>query len=148
MPFNDIDTTQHVGRLMNQYGNDYDPNSHTVYGELPIGDGRTYEEIYGTTGIPNFYTGMKMEARFSQPKNGKLDNGDDMIFKFTGDDDMWVYIDDVLVLDVGGIHEPLSVTINFATGKVTNPAGSSLAGEKTLYQIFQDVGFGASMQDS
>ena len=137
MPFNDIDMNQHVGRLMNQYGNEY--TNGQIVGELPIGDGRTYEEIYGTQGIPNFFTGMKMEANFTQPKNGKLENGDNMIFKFTGDDDMWVYIDGILVLDIGGIHEPLSGTIDFATGKVTNPTGSSLVGEKTLYQIFQNV---------
>ena len=137
MPYNDIDMNNNLSRLMNQYGNDYQNGIAT--GELPIGDGRTYEDIYGVQGIPNFFTGMKMEAEFAQPRNGKLENGDDMIFKFTGDDDMWVYIDGVLVLDVGGIHEPLSGTINFATGAVTNPTGSSLAGPKTLYQIFQDV---------
>ena len=137
MPFNDIDMNNNLSRLMNQYGNAYENG--TAIGELPIEDGRTYEDIYGVQGIPNYFTGMKMEASFSQPKNGKLENGDEMIFKFTGDDDMWVYIDGVLVLDIGGIHEPLSGTINFATGKVTNPMGSSLAGEKTLYQIFQSV---------
>jgi fibro-slime domain-containing protein len=137
MPFNDIDMTQQVGRLMNQYGNDYQNGN--IIGELPIGDGRTYEEVYGIQGTPNFYTGMKMEANFTQPRDGKLENGDDMVFKFTGDDDMWVYIDDVLVLDIGGIHEPLSGTINFATGVVTNPSGSSLAGTTTLYQIFRNV---------
>ena len=137
MPFNDIDTSNHISRLMNQYGNAYADG--TIVGELPVEDGRSYEDIYGIKGIPNYYTGMKMDANFSQPKDGKLENGDDMIFKFTGDDDMWVYIDDVLVLDIGGIHEPLSGTINFATGKVTNPTGSSLAGEKTLYQIFMAV---------
>ena len=137
MPFNDIDMTTNVSRLMNQYGNDYQ-NGQAV-GELPVGDGRTYEDIYGTQGIPNFFTGMKMEADFTQLKDGRLENGDPMVFKFTGDDDMWVYIDGVLVLDIGGIHEPLSGTIDFSTGKVNNPTGSSLAGEKTLYQIFMDV---------
>ena len=137
MPYNDIDMNNNLSRLMNQYGNAYENGN--IVGDLPVEDGRTYEDIYGVQGIPNFYTGMKMEANFMQPKGGKLDNGDDMIFKFTGDDDMWVYIDGVLVLDVGGIHEPLSGTINFATGKVTNPTGSSLAGEKTLYQIFQSA---------
>ena len=137
MPFNDIDMTTNVSRLMNQYGNDYQDGQ--AVGELPVGDGRTYEDIYGTQGIPNFFTGMKMEADFTQPRGGTLENGDDMVFKFTGDDDMWVYIDGVLVLDIGGIHEPLSGTINFATGIVTNPTGSSLAGEKTLYQIFMNV---------
>ncbi len=126
-----------LSRLMNQYGNEY--TNGTVVGEIPLEDGRTYEDIYGVQGTPNFFTGMKMEANFTQPRDGKLDNGDEMIFKFTGDDDMWVYIDDVLVLDIGGIHEPLSGTINFATGVVTNPTGSSLAGTTTLYRIFQNV---------
>ncbi len=133
MPFNDIDMTNNVSRLLDQYGN---AESAT---DLPIGDGRTYEDIYGVQGIPNYYTGMKMEADFTMPRGGRLENGDDMIFKFTGDDDMWVYIDDVLVLDVGGIHEPLSGTINFRTGVVTNPPGSSLPERTTLKQIFMDV---------
>ena len=137
MPFNDIDMNNNLSRLMNQYGNMYTDG--TIVGEIPLDDGRSYEEIYGIQGTPNFYTGMKMEANFSQPRNGRLENGDQMIFKFTGDDDMWVYIDGVLVLDIGGIHEPLSGTINFATGQVTNPSGSSLAGTKTLYRIFQEV---------
>lgn len=129
MPFNDIDVRNHVSRLVDQYGTS----------ELPLDDGRTYEDVYGITGTPNYYTGMKMEANFIQPSGGKLENGDDMVFRFTGDDDMWVYIDGILVLDIGGIHEPLSGTIDFATGKVVNPTGSSLAGTKTLYQIFMDV---------
>lgn len=128
MPYNDIDTNTSLSRLLDQY-----------VGGIPLEDARSYENMYGVNGTPNFYTGMKMEANFVQPKDGQLENGDDMVFKFTGDDDMWVYIDDVLVLDIGGIHEPLSGTINFATGIVTNPSGSSLAGTKTLYQIFMDV---------
>ncbi len=141
MPFNDIDMNNNLSRLMNQYGNDYQNGE--ALGEIPLGDGRSYEDIYGIQGTPNYYTGMKMEANFTQPRGGRLENGDEMVFKFTGDDDMWVYIDDVLVLDIGGIHEPLSGTIDFATGIVKNPTGSSLAGEKTLYQIFQDA-LGAS----
>ena len=137
MPYNDIDMNNNLSRLMNQYGNEY--TNGKVVGEIPLEDGRTYEDIYGIQGIPNFYTGMKMEAKFTQPRNGNLANGDNMVFKFTGDDDMWVYIDGILVLDIGGIHEPLSGTINFATGTVTNPTGSSLAGTRTLKQIFMDV---------
>ena len=129
MPFNDIDMNNHLSRLLDQYGTQ----------EIPLADGRTYEDVYGIIGTPNYYTGMKMEASFVQPSNGVLENGDDMVFKFTGDDDMWVYIDGILVLDIGGIHEPLSGTINFRTGEVTNPDGSSLAGKKTLYEIFMAV---------
>ena len=137
MPYNDIDMSTNLSRLMNQYGNAYEDGR--VVGELPIGDGRTYEEIYGMQGKPNFYTGMRMEANFTQPRGGRLENGEEMIFKFTGDDDMWVYIDDVLVLDIGGIHEPLSGTINFTTGVVTNPSGSGLPAQTTLKQIFMDT---------
>jgi len=131
MPYNDIDMTKRLPRLLDQYG-----NAESAV-DLPVEDGRTYEYINGIQGIPNYYVGMKMEANFSQPRNGTLDNGDDMIFKFTGDDDMWVYIDDVLVLDIGGIHEPLSGTINFATGEVTNPPGSGLPPTTTLKAIFE-----------
>ena len=139
MPYNDIDMNQNISRLMNQYGNAYDPDDGEIVGELPVGDGRTYEDIYGVQGIPNFYTGMKMESDFTQLKDGKCENGDPMVFKFTGDDDMWVYIDGVLVLDIGGIHEPLSGAIDFSTGQVVNPDGSSLAGTKNLKTIFMDT---------
>ncbi len=76
----------------------------------------------------NHYFGMTMETTFVQPRGGMI-NGRDMIFSFSGDDDVWVYIDGVLVLDIGGSHSAINGTINFNTGEVTvNGTTKSLAG--------------------
>ena len=66
----------------------------------------------------NHHFGMSMTTEFVQPAGGKTTNNKDMIFEFSGDDDVWVYIDDVLVGDLGGIHEKATLDINFATGAV------------------------------
>ena len=73
--------------------------------------------IDGSTSL-NHHFGMSMTTEFVQPTNGKTTDGEDMIFKFSGDDDVWVYIDGVLVGDLGGIHEKATLEINFATGAV------------------------------
>lgn len=78
-----------------------------------------YEGIHEISGnSPDFHFGMTMSAKFIQPKDGKI-NGNNMVFEFSGDDDVWVYIDGVLVLDIGGIHNAASGSINFANGNVT-----------------------------
>lgn len=66
----------------------------------------------------NHHFGMSMTTEFVQPNGGKTTKGEDMVFEFSGDDDVWVYIDGVLVGDLGGIHEKATLKINFATGEV------------------------------
>ncbi|MDD6262859.1 MAG: FctA domain-containing protein [Clostridiales bacterium] len=74
----------------------------------------------------NFFFGMEMKMNFIQPKGGMTGNDTDgdgesdypMVFYFTGDDDVWVYIDDVLFLDLSGIHRHVGGKIDFVNGKV------------------------------
>ncbi len=73
--------------------------------------------------IYNHHFGMTMSANFVVPKdangitNGQFNN-QDIVFNYSGDDDMWVFVDDKLILDIGGIHEPTAGSINFTQNKV------------------------------
>lgn len=68
----------------------------------------------------DFYFGMEMKMNFFQPKNGLtgIDGKQPMVFYFTGDDDVWIYIDGVLFLDLSGIHRHVGGEIDFVNGLV------------------------------
>jgi fibro-slime domain-containing protein/LPXTG-motif cell wall-anchored protein len=72
--------------------------------------------------------GVMLEAKFVLPADGKDENGNPIRFDFSGDDDMWVFIDDELVLDIGGIHQPVSGTIDFQNGKAYVVGDHTVAG--------------------
>lgn len=81
--------------------------------------------------------GMTMEFSFYMPKDGIINNSD-MVFSFSGDDDVWVFVDDVLVLDLGGTHGAVDGQINFKTGEVTSYLNwNGTKGTKTLTNIYE-----------
>ncbi len=129
------------------------------YGEY---NGTAHYQYLGGTGVgAEYWFGIQTDIKFYLPSDpGGKDsegnnvnqgiNGEDLVFDFTGDDDVWVYVDDILVLDIGGIHDALKGSINFSTGVVTvNGRTSALpksigAGEHTLTMYYLERGASAS----
>ncbi len=71
----------------------------------------------------NYWVGMMSEIEFYLPEDsGSAGNisshGDDLQFRFSGDDDVWIFVDGKLVVDLGGVHDVVYGEINFATGKI------------------------------
>ena len=73
----------------------------------------------------NYGFGTQFTIPFTVTENGRNVDGTSMTFKFTGDDDVWVYIDGALVLDMGGAHCKAEGEINFATQMATITTGTS-----------------------
>ena len=152
MPYNNIVDHEAGG---NKYGKVASSNSLTKTDEsenaLPISDPRFNKPIYEIKGTVDYFFGMELSADFTQTASGCDAWGNDMIFEFTGDDDFWLYVDGVLVIDLGGIHKGLSGSVNFRTGDVivnngtpTNlkalfeAAGADTSAFETDENIFKD----------
>lgn len=91
----------------------------------------------------DYYFGMELSASFVQTPSGLDAWGHDIVFEFTGDDDFWLYVDNELVLDLGGTHSALMGKVNFRTGEVTYDSNTSVSTHgtmttKTLRQIFTE----------
>lgn len=98
------------------------------------------------SGTLNHWFGMSMTSHFVQ-QDGGTTHGGPMTYEFTGDDDMWVFIDGVLVADLGGIHGARSIAIDFQTGRVdvfedrngdgTRQGGERAYSSKTLLDCYR-----------
>lgn len=105
------------------------------------------ESTVGPGGL-NHYFGLSMTSYFMQPADGKS-NGEDMVFEFSGDDDVWVFIDGKLVGDVGGIHDRVGLSINFATGdiKVYNTSTAGTKGQIYKQTSLQEIFGGENLEN-
>ena len=100
-----------------------------------------------------YHFGMQAVIPFSMTSNGKLDPADDesdaITFDFSGDDDVWVFVDGKLVLDIGGIHNEMAGTMNFATNEwkvlksadnTCNDTVGDMNGQKMSGKLFNENG--------
>ena len=135
--------------------NDYDNRYQCIHGNnfnwgcKGSKDWRVRDQV----GHYNHHFGMTVEGKFYMTDDKMITNEttgqkEEMRFKFSGDDDMWVFIDGVLVLDIGGIHNPVDGEINFTTGQVTVSAAKTANGgsayalgtNTTIAQAFAKAG--------
>ncbi len=114
--FNDAEHT--VDMELNEVGawKIVGPNNATKSGFFPFNYKQGTTTYTGENAV--YHYGFTFEHSFYIPKGGKHVNGEDVIFSFSGDDDVLVYIDGVLVLDNGGLHGAREATINFTNCSV------------------------------
>ena len=106
--------------------------------ELTEDDPRKGEPLYAVADQDaNHYFGLEMEISFLYPAGGRDGQDQDLTAYFSGDDDVWVYIDGVLVLDLGGIHSAIPGSINFSTGAVTYRDGEGKDQTIKLAKLFE-----------
>lgn len=151
------------------YGLDYsnktftaNPSGGKKYIDLMDGYG-FFPWCYIDSSSKNFGYAAKFSIPFTMSTDGTIVNMDDsgnatsgtspIEFNFRGDDDVWVFIDDKLVLDIGGAHGAVEGYINFKektaktkyvkTSTMYNQNGVATVGagsEVDLTQIFEELG--------
>lgn len=111
------------------------------------------KETLIATDDATYHFGMQAVIPFSMTSNGRLNPADDesdaITFDFSGDDDVWVFVDGKLVLDIGGIHNEMAGTMNFATNEwkvlksadnTCNDTVGDMNGQKMSGKLFNENG--------
>lgn len=107
------------------------------YGFFPFNNNTINHTSEDVRNDLNYGFGMALSVDFTVPKNGKVDD-QDVTFTFTGDDDVWIYIDGKLVVDLGGDHKDASCTLNFANNSTTYATGlnsKSVTSASSVYSL-------------
>ena len=117
--------------------------------EYDAKDGASSYQEYNSVddATTNYFFGLRTDIEFFLPNDtntqdeyGNYGNistrGEHMIFEFHGDDDVWVFVDGELMLDIGGLHGIMHGQIDFSTGTVSYGAN----GDQNVSQF--DLGAG------
>ncbi len=105
---NGVKLYENEGRVMSQYSNTANAQTKGFY---------PYNKTSSTDAKKNnLGFGVKYTIPFVLTEDGKI-KGVDTTFEFMGDDDVWVFLDDKLVLDMGGAHKDAYGVVNFAIDK-------------------------------
>lgn len=120
-PFNSLSSSSASGY--------YKSGSTTTTTAYPINKSSNSNSTASNNGMIYGF-GMVTSVNFQMTDNGKDANGNDITFEFSGDDDVWVYIDGSLALDIGGTHDAITGSINFATGEVILSSPYGKVGDK------------------
>lgn len=104
----------------------------------------------GNVNALNYGFGMKMEINFRLTPDGTIikdleGNSENITFNFSGDDDIWIFIDGKLVLDIGGGHGVVNGKIDFANKKAT--VGGSFNGSNSAVKTSDGTNEGPTVFD-
>ena len=107
-------TAEYLSEASHNVDSASDPNKvSTPYGFFPFNETTTSNSAVRY----NYGYGAKLEIPFTLTSTGTVkddyNNEIPIRFYFSGDDDVWVFIDDQLVLDIGGAHARVSGVLEF-----------------------------------